>query len=134
MVFYPASTYCIFLDMIIGSRADLSAIVTKLEKPPLQLDVSIAFAHTYIGFWLIKNPSSFVFIEFLSWQMSCIVIDGGGSFIMSTRGFSAMRHAPVVGIDSSCIAGPYKSYHLFRELGLFQLMTNNHIWVVWLEF
>lgn len=40
----------------------------------------------YIGFGLIKNPSSFMFIEFLSWQMSGIVGDGRGSFVMCGGG------------------------------------------------
>ena len=73
-----------------------------------------------------------MFIEFLSWQMSCIVIDGGGSFIMSTRGFSAMRHAPVVGIDSSCI-WPIRVF-TFSEMGLFLNMTNSCVMVIYIAF
>ena len=37
---------------------------------------------------------------------------------MLTRGFSAMRHAPVVGIDSSCIRSIHE-FHLLKKRGFF---------------
>ena len=37
---------------------------------------------------------------------------------MLTRGFSAMRHAPVVGIDSSCIRSIHE-FHLLEKRGFF---------------